>query len=106
MLSFQGKFGRVARKNRFLAEANRKTEQHFMSSEAFQMDPTDQERLAAMRVIADAMEEGMRQGLQRDSLTVGCFSVIMQMMVEVYGRDAVREMVAGLEPRIVAGDFG
>ncbi len=89
-----------------MADAKRKTEPYAMSSDAFQTDPTDQERLAAMRVIADAMEEGMRQGLHRDSLTVGCFSVILQMMVELYGRDAVRTMVAGLDPRIVAGDFG
>jgi|GEM_PF-6442222 len=77
-----------------------------VSKDSFQVDPTEQERLAAMRVIADAMEEGMRQGLHRDSLTVGCLSVILQMMVELYGRDAVRTMVAGIEPRITAGDFG
>jgi hypothetical protein len=77
-----------------------------MSNDSFQLESSDQERLAAMRVIADAMEEGMRQGLPRDSLTVGCFTVILQMMVEVYGREAVRTMVHGIEPRIMSGDFG
>jgi hypothetical protein len=77
-----------------------------VSKEGFQVDPTEQERLAAMRVIADAMEEGMRQGLHRDALTVGCLSVILQMMVELYGRDAVCTMLAGIDPRITAGDFG
>jgi hypothetical protein len=73
---------------------------------SFNIASTDQERLAAMRVVADAMEEGMRQGLHRDSLTVACFTVVMQMLVEVYGRDAVKHLVNDMGARIEAGDFG
>jgi hypothetical protein len=59
-----------------------------------------------MRVIADAMEEGMRQGLHRDALTVACFTVVLQMLVDVYGREAVQHLVADMAPRVTAGDFG
>jgi hypothetical protein len=72
----------------------------------FNISSTDQERLAAMRVIADAMEEGMRQGLHRDALTVACFTVVLQMLVDVYGREAVQHLVADMAPRVTAGDFG
>jgi Na+/H+-translocating membrane pyrophosphatase len=72
----------------------------------FNIASTDQERLAAMRVIADAMEEGMRQGLHRDALTVACFTVVMQLLVEVYGREAVNTLVSDMGPRVIAGDFG
>ncbi|MBI1246185.1 MAG: hypothetical protein GC202_14380 [Alphaproteobacteria bacterium] len=72
----------------------------------FNIASTDQERLAAMRVVADAMEEGMRQGLHRDSLTVASFTVVVQMLVEVYGREAVKHLVAEMGARIDAGDFG
>ncbi|MBL8830986.1 MAG: hypothetical protein JNL71_01225 [Rhodospirillales bacterium] len=72
----------------------------------FNISSTDQERLAAMRVIADAMEEGMRQGLHRDALTVACFTVVLQMLVDVYGREAVKSLVGDMGPRIMAGDFG
>jgi len=72
----------------------------------FSIAATDQERLAAMRVIADAMEEGMRQGLHRDALTVACFTVVLQMLVDVYGREAVQTLVSDMAPRVTAGDFG
>ena len=72
----------------------------------FNIASTDQERLAAMRVVADAMEEGMRQGLHRDALTVACFTVVMQLLVELYGRKAVQSLVGDMGSRIEAGDFG
>jgi Na+/H+-translocating membrane pyrophosphatase len=76
------------------------------SDNTFNVSSNDQERLAAMRVIADAMEEGMRQGLHRDALTVACFTVVLQMLVDVYGREAVNHLVGDMGPRVMAGDFG
>ena len=77
-----------------------------MSDESFNVASTDQERLAALKVIADALEEGMRRGMGRDTLSVACFTVVLQMLVEVYGREAVRVVLRDMNDRVGAGEFG
>lgn len=77
-----------------------------MSEQGFSVASTDQERLAALKVVADSFEEGMRQGMDRDTLTVASFTVVMQMLVEVYGREAVRVVLRDTEKRVQAGEFG
>lgn len=77
-----------------------------MSESSFSVASTDQERLAALKVVADSFEEGMRQGMDRDTLAVASFTVVMQMLVEVYGRDAVCVVMRDTEKRVQAGEFG
>jgi hypothetical protein len=77
-----------------------------MSDEGFSVASTDQERLAALKVVADSFEEGMRQGMGRDTLAVASFTVVLQMLVEVYGREAVRVVLRDMDKRVTAGEFG
>jgi hypothetical protein len=77
-----------------------------MSDQGFSVASTDQERLAALKVVADSFEEGMRQGMERDTLTVASFTVVMQMLVEVNGREAVKIVLRDTEKRVGAGEFG
>ncbi|MFM8799552.1 MAG: hypothetical protein ACKOEE_03220 [Tagaea sp.] len=77
-----------------------------MSEEGFSVASTDQERLAALKVVADSFEEGLRQGMGRDTLAVASFTVVMQMLVEVYGREAVRIVLRDSEKRVGSGEFG
>ncbi|MCA3246103.1 MAG: hypothetical protein ING19_15865 [Azospirillum sp.] len=77
-----------------------------MSEEGFSVASTDQERLAALKVVADSFEEGLRQGMGRDTLAVASFTVVMQMLVEVYGREAVRIVLRDSEKRVASGEFG
>ena len=77
-----------------------------MSDEGFSVASTDQERLAALKVIADSFEEGLRQGMGRDTLAVASFTVVLQMLVEVYGREPVRIVLRDMEKRVATGEFG
>ncbi len=77
-----------------------------MSEEGFSVASTDQERLAALKVVADSFEEGLRQGMDRDTLAVASFTVVLQMLVEVYGREPVRIVLRDMEKRVQSGEFG
>jgi hypothetical protein len=77
-----------------------------MSDQGFSVASSDQERLGALKVIADCFEEGMRQGMGRDTLAVASFTVVLQMLVEVYGKDAVRIVLRDMDKRVGSGEFG
>lgn len=77
-----------------------------MSEQGFSVASTDQERLGALKVVADSFEEGLRQGMERDTLAVASFTVVLQMLVEVYGREAVGTVLRDMDKRVVAGEFG
>jgi hypothetical protein len=48
----------------------------------------------------------MRQGMDRDTLAVASFTVVLQMLVEVYGKDAVRIVLRDMDKRVGSGEFG
>jgi hypothetical protein len=77
-----------------------------MSELGFSVASTDQERLGALKVVADSFEEGLRQGMDRDTLTVASFTVVLQMLVEVYGREAVGTVLRDMDKRVAGGEFG
>ena len=77
-----------------------------MSEQGFSVASSDQERLGALKVVADSFEEGLRQGMDRDTLAVASFTVVLQMLVEVYGKDAVRVVLRDMDNRVGAGEFG
>lgn len=66
----------------------------------------DQEqKLAALRHIRDAWEEGLIDGIEPECLANAALFTALSDLVSVYGEDAVARMTEGLARRVHLGEF-